>query len=344
MPRDCSLRGDPQGGAPTFQSSLCLSAGHGSLSFFNLQFSLSVCNLQFMCGFQSIDSFHLDATMKKNNLLPLSVICLSVLFSGCVGSSEFRSLEERVATLEQDNFRLTTKEKQYDSMINEDFITLEKEQREKYAEVRDMMESLKVDIQSVRGNLEESEHRLKQASDAAGSSELSRLDNAVSMNYRRLLKIEQHLGIESSEPADSVAAAPSSSDPSASPSDVSENGLYNTAKASLDAGQNEQARNQFEEFIRRYPTSENADNARFWIADSYYRDKWYEKAILEYQRVVEEYSKGNKVPSALLKQAYSFANLGEKGNARLILNDLIKRYPQTQEAESAKAKLKTLTD
>jgi len=284
--------------------------------------------------------------MKKDNLLPLRVLCLLVFLSGCVGTSEFRTLEERVAILEQDNSRLTTKEKQYDSMINEDFIKKEKEQREKYAEVRDMMESLKVDIQSVRGNLEESEHRLQQSSEAAGSSELSRLDNAISITYRRLIRIEQHLGLESSEPADSGAppTTPSAGEAnrSASQPDVSENGLYNVAKASLDAGKNEEARNQFEDFIKRYPTSENADNARFWIADSYYRDKWYEKAILEYQRVVEEYSKGNKVPSALLKQAYSFANLGEKGNARLILNDLIKRYPQTQEAESAKTKLKTL--
>ncbi|MBF0232281.1 MAG: tol-pal system protein YbgF [Desulfamplus sp.] len=284
--------------------------------------------------------------MKINNsLLALCLLFLAVFFSGCIGSSEFSILENRVASLEDDNVRLTTKEKQYDSMINEDFLTLEKEQREKYAEVRDMMESLKVDIQTLSGSLEESEHRLKEASNAAGASELSRLDNAISNNYRRLLRIEQHLGIESSEPSDGSVVAPSSTagaNTSTPQPDVSENALYNTAKASLDSGKNEQARNQFEDFIKRYPASENADNARFWIADSYYRDKWYEKAILEYQRVVEEYSKGNKVPSALLKQAYSFANLGEKGNARLILNELIKRYPQTQEAESAKAKLKTL--
>lgn len=300
--------------------------------------------------------------IRKINLLHLSMLFLSVLCSGCAGGNDFELLESKVATLEADNQML---KKQYDSMINEDFITLEKEQREKYAEVRNMMDSLKTDIQIVRGNLEESEHRLKEASDAAGASELGRLDNAISMNYRRILRIEQHLGLESSEPpvdggvpppqtADGGGAATSSTSTSSvvpsvaggatapSAQNVSEDGLYNEAKASLDAGKNEPARNQFEAFIKRYPTSDNADNARFWIADSYYRDKWYEKAILEYQRVVEEYSKGNKVPSALLKQAYSFANLGEKGNARLILNDLIKKYPQTQEAESAKEKLKTL--
>ncbi|MBF0390179.1 MAG: tol-pal system protein YbgF [Desulfamplus sp.] len=292
--------------------------------------------------------------MKKDSLLPISFIFLSFLFSGCVGSSEFQLLESKVLTLEEENARL---KQQYDSIINEDFTTLEKQQREKYAEVRDMMESLKNDIQVVRGNLEESEYRLKEASQAAGASELGRLDNAISNNYRRILRIEQHLGLESFDPLSDSTVIPqqpqepttnmstptlSTSTTAPAKSDIKPDDLYNAAKASLDAGKNEVARKQFEAFINRYPTSENADNARFWIADSYYREKWYEKAILEYQRVIEEYPKGNKVASALLKQAYSFVNLGEKKNATLILNDLIKKYPQTQEAQSAKEKLKTL--
>ncbi|MBF0302695.1 MAG: tol-pal system protein YbgF [Desulfamplus sp.] len=300
--------------------------------------------------------------MKKNNLLLLNIFFLTIFCSGCAGNHKIETLESKVATLEEENAKLT---KQYNSIINEDFITLEKEQREKYAEVRDMMESLKTDIQAVRGNLEESEHRLKEASEAAGASELGRIDNAVSNNYRRILRIEKHLGLESSDPADSGLVSTSQTTTPVAPNtssiqqpvvtgngtestnkttaqNMSADSLYNEAKASLDSGKNEQARNQFEAFINRYPTSDNADNARFWIADSYYRDKWYEKAILEYQRVIEEYPKGNKIPSALLKQAYSFANLGEKGNARLILEDLIKKYPQTQESESAKEKLKTL--
>lgn len=298
--------------------------------------------------------------MKKNSLLCLSFLFIAIYCSGCAGGNKIETLENKVATLEEDNIRLT---KLYNSMINEDFLTLEKEQREKYAEVKDMMERLKTDIQIVRGNLEESEYRLKEASEAAGASELARIDNAVTNNYRRILRIEKHLGLESSDPAEivTVPAPQITTDAGGNPiippvtttgtvpqtatattQNLSEEALYNEAKASLDSGKNEQSRNQFEEFIKRYPTSDNADNSRFWIADSYYRDKWYEKAILEYQRVIEEYPKGNKVPSALLKQAYSFANLGEKGNARLILKDLIKKYPQTQEAETAKEKLKTL--
>jgi len=85
-----------------------------------------------------------------------------------------------------------------------------------------------------------------------------------------------------------------------------------------------------------------ADNAQFWIGEIYYNQKWYEKAILEYQKVIENYPNGNKVQSALLKQGFSFFNLGDKANARLIFTELIKKYPKSNEAEIAKKKLKGL--
>jgi len=124
--------------------------------------------------------------------------------------------------------------------------------------------------------------------------------------------------------------------------DASEAGMYTAAKTLLDKGDNKGARKKFETFIKTFPDSASADNAQFWIADSYYRENWYEKAILEYQKVIVTYSSGNTVPAALLKQGYAFANLGEKGNARLIFKEMIRKYPRTAEAKIAKKKLGAL--
>ncbi|MEK6196353.1 MAG: tetratricopeptide repeat protein, partial [Deltaproteobacteria bacterium] len=71
--------------------------------------------------------------------------------------------------------------------------------------------------------------------------------------------------------------------------------------------------------------------------------KWYEKAILEYQKVIENYPKGNKVPASLLKQGFAFLSLGDKANARLILNELAKKYPDTNEGKIAVQKLKEIS-
>jgi tol-pal system protein YbgF len=85
-----------------------------------------------------------------------------------------------------------------------------------------------------------------------------------------------------------------------------------------------------------------ADGAQFWLGEIYYHEKWYEKAILEYQKVIEGYPKGKKTPSALLKQGLAFLNLGDNANAGLILKELIRKFPDSNEANVAKNKLKTL--
>ena len=94
--------------------------------------------------------------------------------------------------------------------------------------------------------------------------------------------------------------------------------------------------------MKNDPTSSNADNAQFWIGETYYNEQWFEKAILEYQTVIEQYPKGNKVPAAMLKQGLAFLKLGDQSNARLVLKRLIQYYPKSNEASIATAKLKDI--
>lgn len=99
---------------------------------------------------------------------------------------------------------------------------------------------------------------------------------------------------------------------------------------------------RFKEFVKKHPQSEYADNAQYWIGESHYAMREFDQAILEFDAVRRKYPKGDKVPAALLKQGFAFAELGDKVDARLILQELIDRYPQSQEAAKAKQKLKAL--
>ncbi|GAB6142860.1 tol-pal system protein YbgF [Desulfocicer niacini] len=270
--------------------------------------------------------------------------CLAVM-SGCVSDQDMVMLENRVNSLEMDNARHLEKQKIYDQKLNKEFAemagrlgTNHQMTREKYAELNASLAQFRDDILALTGRVETLEFLISRdggSSTAAASNELKRLDNAITRNYQRLVVLEAHLGMEPTDlaPATDTGAAETSG---------GEGGMYNAAKTLLDNGDNEGARKEFNAFIKAFPKSSNADNAQFWIADSYYRDKWYEKAILEYQKVIETYSTGNKVPAALLKQGYAFANLGEKGNARLILKELIRKYPGAGEAKIAAEKLDAL--
>jgi tol-pal system protein YbgF len=99
---------------------------------------------------------------------------------------------------------------------------------------------------------------------------------------------------------------------------------------------------RFREFLKKYPNSDFADNAQYWLGECYYGLKEYDQAILEFDTVRRKYPKGDKVPAALLKQGFAFAELGDKVDARLILQELVDRYPQSEESGKAKQKLKTL--
>jgi len=119
-------------------------------------------------------------------------------------------------------------------------------------------------------------------------------------------------------------------------------GAYQKAYGTFKHGDYPGALRLFEAFLRTYPTSEYADNARYWIGESYYQQGDYERAILEYEKVLQQYPKGDKVPHALLKQGFSFLNLGDRVDAKLLLQKVIQEYPQSPQAEIAAKKLKVL--
>lgn len=213
--------------------------------------------------------------------------------------------------------------------------------KEEYAEIKYEIQSIKSDIQRVDGLIQELKHIFEQyiqTDQQEIEKKFGVLDNAISRNYEKIIKLEKYMGFEPAvgnmpEPVSQISALPEKG---------AEQQLYDLAKKIFDDGDKENARIQFENFINKYPKSENADNARFWIADSYYAEKWFEKAILEYQKVLEDYPDSNKLAAARLKQGYAFAELGEHANARLILKELIKKHPESNEAKYAQEKLKNL--
>ena len=75
------------------------------------------------------------------------------------------------------------------------------------------------------------------------------------------------------------------------------------------------------------------------MGECYYAQKDYEKAILAYEKVLTHYPKGDKVPSALLKEGLAFLEIGDKINGVFLLEKVLKEYPATLQAEIAKRKL-----
>ena len=99
------------------------------------------------------------------------------------------------------------------------------------------------------------------------------------------------------------------------------------------------AREKFEAFVKEFPKDQLADNAHFWIAETYYGEKDFEGAILAYESFLKAYPKSKKAPAALLKQGLSFVEIGDSKTGKVIFDQLIERYPKSKEAELARKNL-----
>ena len=166
--------------------------------------------------------------------------------------------------------------------------------------------------------------------------EIQRLLNAVAT------RLDESHG-ELSELKDTVRyQRPVRSDSTGAAGAVTPRTLYDAAYQDLTRGNHGLALMGFQEMLAKFPDSELADNAQYWIGETYYAQKDYAAAWREFDKAVSTYPKGDKVPAALLKAGFCQIETGDKAGARASFKKLQERYPQTEEARLAAAKLQEL--
>jgi tol-pal system protein YbgF len=117
---------------------------------------------------------------------------------------------------------------------------------------------------------------------------------------------------------------------------------YRQAIMLVGRGKNVEARRAFQQVFDAEPAGDLADNALFWIGETYYAAGDYTNAVRHYNRVVNEYSDQNKAPDAMFKTALAQARTGDLALARRTLQQVIERYPYSSTASSAKAELQRI--
>jgi tol-pal system protein YbgF len=110
---------------------------------------------------------------------------------------------------------------------------------------------------------------------------------------------------------------------------------YDSAMRQLQGGDHDEAIQSFRNYLHENGSSPYADDAQFWIGESYFRKGQYHRAIIEFNQVSSNYGSGDRAPAALLRQAEAFRIVGDRVDARLSLQKVINRYPGTGEAAKA---------
>lgn len=171
----------------------------------------------------------------------------------------------------------------------------------------------------------------------------------------RFKKIET--GLSAMAGAESQAAAPKAQTPpppaskqdsesaskEPSPAEKNPDQNYDLGLKKFADGNYEAARALLREYLAAAPGSDKAADAMFLIADSYFREEFYEEAILEYQNIIETWPASPRIPLCQLNQGIALLKIGKPNEASLFFESLIEAYPDSPEAATAKEHLKTLT-
>lgn len=276
----------------------------------------------------------------------------------CVYDTQLEYLNDQVVAL---NRKVSNLEEKMDKQMGDDKLSAI---RSNQAAMGADLDQVKGDVKQISGRVQDNEHIIKRTverdlGEQDGMKEnLDDLSRKVIRLERLLAHQQEYLGLEPPpdlEPKPEEAPAPDQGEkppvtaPEAKktegpagepkPSDLQ---AYDQALELYRAGKYEDAIDGFKAFLRKYPKSDRADNAQFWVAECHMNLKQYEQAILSYQEVIKKYPKGNKVPNALLRQAMAFLEIKDKTSSRLLLKKIIKKYPRSSEAKIAKKKLATL--
>lgn len=292
--------------------------------------------------------------MKKSIFLPLLLL---VALSGCATTDDLQQVryelnqkiadvadnrvavvEKKVAAVEESLPRLKAEDDKIRSEMTKNFeavTALRKSTAETGADITDVRDA----IQQLRGQVDVLRKDLATAVTHANrkDDEYKEIREKLNNTLFKINFIENFLGIGKREDQpEGTEKGEKSKDAKGRPDRES---AYAAAYELFKDGKFDKAREAFQNFLKQYTDTEYSDNAQFWIGECYYFEKKYENAILEYEKVAKNYPDGDKVPYALLKQGIAFLNLGDKASAKLILQRVIKDYPNTNQARTAKATL-----
>jgi tol-pal system protein YbgF len=118
--------------------------------------------------------------------------------------------------------------------------------------------------------------------------------------------------------------------------------LYNNALRDYNGGNNEVASQEFNDYIKFYPNTDLAGNAYFYLAEMEYKAGDFQKAIPNYDLVLQNFPGGNKAAAAQLKKGFALIELGKDDDGVAELKHVIQRYPRSNEAAQARDKLRKM--
>lgn len=109
------------------------------------------------------------------------------------------------------------------------------------------------------------------------------------------------------------------------------------------AHKNEDSIRLAKEFLNKWPKEEGkSDVIRLALGERYLEDKQYQKAVIEFKKVLDDFPKGKKTDQAMFKIGETFTAMGYFPDAKVFYEELIRRHPRSIFVKQAQLKIREL--
>ena len=255
-------------------------------------------------------------------VLTVSALCLAA--AGCVSSSDIDLLHREITdvTRQVDTLARQTSGKEDLRALSQRLAEQNAQVLKSNADIQLRLEDLSEQIESLRASL-----------DATGQR-LEALSNELAAARERLVA-----AAPATQTGTVPAAAPGAAPGPASPEPTQ---LYSSAYEDYLRGNFDLAVQGFREYLTRYPGTELADNAFYWIGECQYSKREFQPAIDSFTELLNTYKTSDKAAAALLKKGLAYLELNDRAQAVINLQYVLYEHPGTKEAELARNRLVSL--
>ena len=157
-------------------------------------------------------------------------------------------------------------------------------------------------------------------------------ENAQSSEARLNLRIYGD-EVERLPTTSSVADLPSFDAPPTPTSDAVE--VYRHGLSLIQGQQFSEALSVLQEFLASNGEHPYTDNALFWCGEIHFLRREYTAALEEFQRIEQQYPRGNKLPDALYRMGQIYQKRGDTTRAKAYFKQVREKFPGTAAARLA---------
>lgn len=190
--------------------------------------------------------------------------------------------------------------------------------QDRLAEQGAQLDRLEASLGQIEGRMEVLEHRVQRALEEARAARLSAQAGAP---------VPVLVSEEEEEQQEQVSA---------------ELAAYREALSKWRAGDFGACIDQFQNFVKTYPTSDYADDATYGMGECYFQKDNFSAAVLRFDDVATNYPSGNKAADALFRQGEALIEMGHRLAASNAFEKLLRDYPDSARAPEAREQLKIL--